>query len=135
MLHDVWIAETKADAEAAFGLFVETFEARYPKAAACLAKDREKLPVFYDFPAEHWRHIRTTNPIESTFATVRLRTHKTKGCGSRAACLTMVFKLAESAERHRRHWRRLNGSAVLPDVIRGVPFMDGIRQPTDEIAA
>ena len=88
--------------------------------------------AFYDFPAEHWRHIRTTNPIESTFATVRLRTAKTKGCGSRTACLTMVFKLARSAE---RHWRRLNGSAVLPDVIRGVPFVDGVRQGPEDIAA
>ncbi|KPK50432.1 MAG: transposase [Planctomycetes bacterium SM23_25] len=100
MLHDIRMAETKADAEVAFDLFVETFEAKYPKAAACLARDREKLLVFYDFPAEHWRHIRTTNPIESTFATVRLRTDKTKGCGSRMACLTMVFKLARSAEGH-----------------------------------
>ena len=100
MLHDIWMDETKADAEVAFDLFVETFEAKYPKAAACLARDREKLLVFYDFPAEHWRHIRTTNPIESTFATVRLRTDKTKGCGSRMACLTMVFKLARSAEGH-----------------------------------
>ncbi|MCJ7545120.1 MAG: IS256 family transposase [Phycisphaerae bacterium] len=132
MLQDIWMAETKADAEGAFDLFVETFEAKYPKAAACLAKDREKLLAFYDFPAEHWRHIRTTNPIESTFATVRLRTDKTKGCGSRTACLTMVFKLAQSAE---RHWRRLNGSTVLPDVIRGVRFVDGIRQDTEDVAA
>jgi len=132
LLHDIWMDETKADAEVAFDLFVETFEAKYPKAAACLARDREKLLVFYDFPAEHWRHIRTTNPIESTFATVRLRTDKTKGCGSRTACLTMVFKLARSAE---DHWRKLNGSTVLPDVIRGVRFVDGIRQPAEGIAA
>jgi putative transposase len=132
MLHEIWMAETKADAEAAFDLFGVTFEAKYPKAAACLAKDREKLLAFYDFPAEHWRHIRTTNPIESTFATVRLRTGKTKGCGSRMACLTMVFKLAQSAE---RHWRKLNGSTVLPEVIRGVRFVDGIRHETEDAAA
>jgi len=132
MLHNIWMAETKADAEAAFDLFVETFEAKYPKATACLMKDRETLLAFYAFPAEHWRHIRTTNLIESTFATVRLRTAKTKGCGSRTACLTMVFKLVQSAE---GHWRRLNGSTVLPDVIRGVRFADGIRQPAEEVAA
>jgi transposase-like protein len=97
-----------------------------------LAKDREVLLVFYDFPAEHWAHIRTTNPIESTFSTVRLRTYKTKGCGSRTACLTMVFKLAQSAE---RHWRRLNGSELLEGVIRGVRFADGIKQESKEAAA
>ena len=91
MIHDVWQAETKAAAEKAFDLFLATYEAKYPKATACLAKDRESLLVFYDFPAEHWIHLRTTNPIESTFATVRLRTSKTKGSGSRSACLTMVF--------------------------------------------
>jgi transposase-like protein len=132
MVQEIWMAETKAAAETAFDLFVGTFEAKYPKAAECLAKDREKLLAFYDFPAEHWRHIRTTNPIESTFATVRLRTARTKGCGSRTACLTMVFKLARSAE---GHWRRLNGSTVLPDVIRGVRFVDGIRQDAEDIAA
>ena len=132
MLHDIWMGETKADGEQAFDLFVRTFEAKYPKATACLAKDREVLLTFYDFPAEHWRHIRTTNPIESTFATVRLRTRRTKGCGSRMACLTMVFKLAKCAE---RHWRRLNGSQLLDEVIRGVKFVNGIKQDTEEIAA
>jgi transposase-like protein len=125
MLHEIWMAETKANANKAFDLFEETFEARYPKAVACLTKDRDVLLTFYDFPAEHWVHIRTTNPIESTFSTVRLRTNKTKGCGTRTACLTMVFKLAESAQ---RHWRRLNGSRLLPDVIRGVRFVDGIKE-------
>ena len=125
MLHEIWQAETKAVAERAFDLFVTTFEAKYPKAAACLAKDRDVLLTFYDFPAEHWRHLRTTNPIESTFATVRLRHRRTKGSGSRTACLTMVFKLARAAE---KKWRRLNGSALLPEVIRGVRFVDGIKE-------
>ena len=125
MVQDIWMAGTKADAEVAFDLFVATFEAKYPKAAQCLAKDREVLLAFYDFPAEHWVHIRTTNPIESTFATVRLRTAKTKGCGSRTATLTMVWKLAQAAE---HHWRRLNGSNQLLEVIRGVKFVDGIKE-------
>ena len=125
MLHEIWQAETKAVAETAFDLFMTTFEAKYPKAAACLAKDREVLLTFYDFPAEHWIHLRTTNPIESTFATVRLRHRRTKGSGSRTACLTMVFKLGLAAE---KRWRRLNGSALLPDVIRGVRFVDGIKE-------
>ena len=110
MLHDIWMAETKAEAEQAFDLFIRTYEAKYPKATECLAKDREVLLTFYDFPAEHWAHLRTTNPIESTFATVRLRTRRTKGCGSRMATLTMVFRLAQCAE---QHWRALNGSPLL----------------------
>ena len=122
MLHDIWMAATTVEAEKAFDLFLMTFEAKYPKATACLARDREVLLAFYGFPAEHWVHIRTTNPIESTFATVRLRTRRTKGCGSRIACLTMVFRLTQCAE---RHWRALNGATLLTDVIRGVPFIDG----------
>jgi len=122
MLHDIWMAATKADAERAFDLFIETWQAKYPKAAECLAADRDVLLTFYDFPAEHCLHIRTTNPIESTFATVRLRTDKTKGCGSRLATLTMTFKLTQSAE---QHWRALNGSSLLPDVIKGIQFVDG----------
>jgi len=125
MLHDIWMAETKAEAERAFDLFVETYQAKYPKATNCLAKDRDELLTFYDFPAEHWVHLRTTNPIESTFATVRLRTKRTKGCGSRVATLTMVFKLTQCAE---QHWRTLNGSSLLNDVIRGVQFVDGLRK-------
>ena len=125
MLHDIWMAATKADAERAFDLFVKAYAAKYPKAVECLVKDREVLLTFYDFPAEHWVHIRTTNPIESTFATVRLRTSRTKGCGSRAACLAMVFKLAQSAE---QHWRALNGSSLVEDVIRGIQFVDGLRK-------
>jgi len=124
MLHEIWRAETKAAAGKAFDLFVVTFEAKYPKAVECLTKDRDVLLAFYDFPAEHWIHLRTTNPIESTFATVRLRHRRTKGSGSRTACLTMVFKLTRAAE---KRWRRLNGSALLPDVIRGVRFVDGIK--------
>ena len=125
MLHEIWMAETRAEAELAFDLFIETYQAKYPKAAECLAKDRDVLLTFYDFPAEHWVHLRTTNPIESMFATVRLRTRRTKGCGSRVACLTMVFKLAQSAE---KRWRALNGSHLLDDVIRGVQFKDGLRK-------
>jgi putative transposase len=125
MLHDIWQADTKAEAEKAFDLFVATWEAKYAKATDCLAKDREELLVFYDFPAMHWIHLRTTNPIESTFATVRLRTSKTKGSGSRSACLTMVFKLMESAA---KTWRLLNGSPLLSKVIAGVRFVDGVEQ-------
>ena len=122
-LHDIYEAEGRAKAEKAFDLLVSTYGAKYPKAVECLAKDREALLVFYDFPAEHWRHIRTTNPIESTFATVRLRHDKTKGSGSRAACLAMVFKLMESVS---RGWRRLNGSPRLQAVISGAKFVDVI---------
>jgi transposase-like protein len=125
MLHDIWQAETKAQAEKAFDLFVATWEAKYAKATDCLLKDREELLVFYDFPALHWLHLRTTNPIESTFATVRLRTSKTKGSGCRSACLTMVFKLMESAA---KRWRLLNGSPLLSKVIAGVRFVDGVEQ-------
>lgn len=125
MLHDIWMAGTRKAANEAFDLFVETFKTKYPKAVECLVKDRDVLLTFYDFPAEHWGHLRTTNPIESTFATVRLRTKRTKGCGSRTACLTMVFKLAQCAQ---KRWRRLNGTALIPDVIRGVKFVDGIKE-------
>ena len=125
MLHDIWMAETQAAADQAFDLFLATFAAKFPAATACLAKDRDVLLTFYAFPADHWIHIRTTNPVESTFATVRLRTKKTKGAGSRLACLTMVFKLAMAAQ---KHWRALNGSQLIADVIDGVPFVDGVRK-------
>jgi putative transposase len=125
MLQEIWMAPGREKALKAFDLFVQTFEAKYAKAAECLVKDREVLLTFYDFPAEHWIHLRTTNPIESTFATVRLRTVRTKGSGSRTACLTMVFKLAQCAE---KHWRRLNGQELLPEVIRGVKFVDGLKE-------
>ena len=123
-LHDIWQAETRESAEHAFDSFVEDFGVKYPKAVGCLTKDRDVLLTFYDFPAEHWKHLRTTNPIESTFATVRLRHRRTKGNGSRAACLAMVFRLVQSAE---KRWRRLNGHQLIPDVIRGVRFIDGIK--------
>ncbi len=125
MLHDIWMAETRDQAHKAFDLFVESYQAKYPQAVKCLTQDREVLLAFYDFPAEQWMHIRTTNPIESTFATVRLRTKRTKGSGSRVACLAMVFKLTMCAE---KTWRVLNGSMLLPDVIRGVQFVDGIKE-------
>ncbi|MBL1217328.1 MAG: IS256 family transposase [Planctomycetes bacterium] len=130
MLHEIYMAATKREAEQAFDLFLATYDAKYPKATACLAKDRDLLLTFYDFPAEHWIHLRTTNPIESVFATVRLRHRRTKGNGSRRACLTMVFKLMQSAS---KRWRALNGPALIPDVIAGVVFADGIK-PT-EVAA
>jgi transposase-like protein len=126
-LHQIWMAQTRADAEQAFDLFLETYRAKYPKAAECLAKDRAALLTFYDFPAEHWIHLRTTNPIESTFATVRLRHCRTKGNGSRLACLTMVYKLMQSAA---QKWRLLRGSQLLPEVIAGVQFIDGLKPQT-----
>ena len=124
-LQQIWMAETKEQAEKAFGFFLDAYGAKYPKACTCLEKYRDQLLVFYDFPAEHWKHIRTTNPIESTFATVRLRTDKTKGCLSRDTALTMVFRLIQSAE---RRWRRLDGSTQLAEVIQGVRFVDGIKE-------
>ncbi len=123
-LHAIWMAPCRAEAERAFDRFVTTYEGKYPKATECLAKDREELLAFYDFPAEHWVHIRTTNPVESTLATVRLRTHKTRGCLSRVTAMTMVFKLIQSAQ---KRWRRLNASDCLKDVILGVEFRDGVR--------
>jgi putative transposase len=125
MLHEIYQAEGRAKAEKALDLFVKTYEAKYPKATECLAKDRDVLLTFYDFPAEHWVHIRTTNPIESVFSTVRLRHNKTKGSGSRSACLTMVYKLMESAS---KRWRALNGSTLLPEVVKGTVFVDGVEQ-------
>ncbi|MBX9571892.1 MAG: IS256 family transposase [Candidatus Obscuribacterales bacterium] len=123
-LHEIWMAETKEQAEKAFTHFVESYQAKYPKAVECLQKDREVLLTFYDFPAEHWIHLRTTNPIESTFATVRLRTAKTRGMLTRATMLTMVFKLAITAQ---SHWRRLNRPERLGELVQGVKFIDGIR--------
>mgnify|MGYP001811892324 FL=1 len=129
-LHQIWMADTRESAHRAFNLFLETYQAKYPKACECLEKDRDVLLTFYDFPAEHWIHLRTTNPIESTFATVKHRQRKTKGNGSRLACLTMVFKLMASAA---KKWRLLNGSQIIPDVIQGIKFIDGIRE--DKVAA
>jgi len=119
------MAETKKEATAAFDLFVETYGVKYERAVKTLTKDRDVLLTFYDFPAEHWKHIRTTNPIESVFATVRNRTRKTKGCLSRKTALSMVFKLMMSAK---KKWRKLNGTNRLPEVIQGVEFKDGIKQ-------
>lgn len=130
MIHQIWMADTRDNATKAFDAFLETYQAKYPKATECLAKDRDELLAFYDFPAEHWKHLRTTNPIESTFATIRLRHRRTKGNGSRRACLAMMFKLAQSAE---RRWRTLDGAKLLPDVIQGISFKDGTR--SDQAAA
>ncbi len=124
-LHQIWMAPGRAQADKAFDLCIATYESKYPKAVQCLRQDRDELLTFYDFPAEHWCHIRTTNPIESTFATVRLRHKKTKGNGSRRACLAMVFKLCQSAE---KRWRRLNKHDLIQDVIVGVKFIDGEKQ-------
>lgn len=124
-LHEIWQAETKADAEKAFDHFVAKYRAKYEAACHCLAKDREVLLAFYDFPAEHWGHLRTTNPIESTFATIRLRHRKTKGNGTRRASLAMMFKLAQSAS---KKWRRLNSPEKMTLVLEGRSFKDGIMQ-------
>ncbi|QEG36294.1 IS256 family transposase [Bythopirellula goksoeyrii] len=124
-LHEIWQAETKANAETAFKHFLEKYDAKYPQACACLRKDRSELLTFYDFPAEHWGHLRTTNPIESTFATIRLRHRKTKGNGTRRASLAMMFKLAQSAE---KKWRRLRSYEKITLVIEGRSFKDGIMQ-------
>jgi transposase-like protein len=121
-LHDIWMASTRAEATKAFDAFLEDYSKKYPKATECLRKDRDVLLTFYDFPAEHWRHIRTTNPIESTFATIRLRHRRTKGNGTRAATLTMLFKLAESAA---QHWRTLNAAELLIEVAKDTKFQDG----------
>ncbi len=132
-LHDIWQAATREDAERAFDQFIVTYEAKYPKATACLLKDRDALMTFYDFPAEHWQHLRTTNPIESTFATIRHRTTRTKGCVTRDSLLHMMFKLGECAE---KNWRKLRGFAYLAKVIEGVKFVNGeeVQQP-DQVAA
>ncbi len=124
-LQDIWMAETKKEANAAFDLFVETYGLKYERAVARLVKDRDVLLTFYDFPAEHWKHIRTTNPIESVFATVRNRTRKTKGCLNRKTALAMVFRLMMSAK---KKWRKISGPNRLPEVIQGIAFKDGIRQ-------
>ena len=121
-LHEMYLSPTRASALQAYDRFFKLYEDKYPKACECLRRDRDVLFNFYDFPAAHWAHLRTTNPIESTFATVRHRTRQTKGCGSREATLSMVFKLASAAE---KRWRKLNGSTLLAEVIQGVKFHDG----------
>src|SRR5260370_1208331 len=124
MLHDIWMSATREDAIKAFDRFIEVYGVKWPRTAECLEKDRAELLAFYDFPAEHWQHLRTSNPIESTFATVRLRTYRTKGPGSRVAGLAMAFKLARKAE---SRWRKLNGSENLQDLIDRIVFVDGER--------
>src|SRR5690554_4889818 len=121
-LHDIYLAGTRETAYQAFDHCLERFQAKYPKAMNCLDKDREELLAFYDFPAEHWVHLRTTNPIESTFATVRLRTKKSRSCGSRDTTLAMVFKLMQSAE---KRWKRIKGFKLLELVVNNVEFRDG----------
>ena len=122
-LQEIWMAETKNDALMAFDAFVETWSIKYDRAVDCLIKDRDALLAFYEFPAEHWKHLRTTNVIESSFATVRHRTVRSKGCLSNKTALAMIFKLAEAAE---KSWRRLDGHNQLPKVILGVRFADGM---------
>ena len=125
MLHEIWMSAKREDAIKAFDRFNEVYGTKWPRAKDCLEKDRAELLAFYDFPAEHWQHLRTSNPIESTFATVRLRTYRTKGPGSREAGLAMAFKLARKAE---SRWRKLNGSERLQDLIDGIVFVDGERK-------
>jgi putative transposase len=122
-LQEIWMAETKTDADVAFEAFIESYHVKYDKAAECLEKDREALLAFYDFPAEHWKHLRTTNPIESTFATVRHRTIRAKGCLSNKTALALVFKLVDGAQ---KTWRKLDGHNQLPKIIQGVKFTDGL---------
>lgn len=131
-LHDIWQADTKENAEAAFDQFEELFEAKYPKAVQCLQKDREELMAFYDFPAQHWQSLRTTNPIESTFSTIRHRTKRAKGCLTRDGMLHMIFKLGECAQ---KNWRRQRGFSYLAKVITGVRFRDGIEVNSDNQVA
>ena len=124
-LHQIWLAETRDAAIKAFDHFLEKYGAKYEAACTCLSKDRDALLAFYDFPAEHWGHLRTTNPIESTFATIRLRHRRTKGSGLRRASLTMMFKLAQSAS---KRWRRLNAHHQIVLVLEGRIFTDGVLQ-------
>lgn len=131
-LKEIWMAEGRADAEKAFDRFLAKYHAKYDKAAACLAKDRQALLAFYDFPAEHWKHIRTGNPIESTFATVRHRTARSKGCLSHDTAIIMVFKLIQAAQ---ASWRRLDGQNQLPKLIEGIKFTDGIEANQKQAAA
>jgi transposase-like protein len=132
-LHDIWQAETKDDAEKAFDLFIESYDTKYPNAAKCLLKDRTELFTFFDFPAQHWQSIRTSNPIESAFATIRHRTKRSKGCLSRDGMLHMMFKLGQCAE---QNWRRLRGFDYLAKVITGIRFKDGVEvTKIDQIAA
>lgn len=131
-LHDIWQADTRDNAQSAFDLFVQTYDAKYPKAVECLQKDRENLLAFYDYPAQHWQSIRTSNPIESTFGTIRHRTSRSKGCLTRDGMLHMMFKLGMCAE---GKWRKLRGFNYLAKVITGVKFTDGIEVKSDDQVA
>lgn len=131
-LREIYLAPTRREALEAMDVFEALYGEKYPKATECLRKDQDVLLTFYDFPAAHWKHLRTTNPIESTFATVRHRTRQTKGCGSRTATLSMVYKLAREAE---KHWRRLSGYRLVVKVLRGIPFEDGEQVTTTKKAA
>jgi putative transposase len=124
-IQQIWMAPDKSEAQESFDDFIRLYGTKYPKALECLQKDREALLTFYDFPAEHWRHIRTTNPIESTFSTVRLRTDKVRGCFSAKTVVTMAFKLCQCAQ---KRWQRLHCHKKLAEVIRGVKFIDGIEE-------
>ncbi len=121
-IHDIYLAPTREQAFVAYNFFLSLDRKKFPKACECLVKDKDVLFTFYDFPAEHWIHLRTTNPIESTFATVRLRTEKTKGCGTRLATLTMVFKLVYET---RKTWKKIKGYRLIPNVLQGITFVDG----------
>lgn len=121
-LHNIWQAETRKDAEAAFDQFERAYQAKYPKAVHCLQKDRDELMAFYDFPAQHWQSLRTTNPIESTFGTIRHRTKRSKGCLNRDGMLHMIYKLGECAE---KNWRKQRGFHYLAKVVQGIKFRDG----------
>ena len=131
-LWEIYRAATKTDANQAFNRFLKTYQAKYPEATECLAKDRDVLLAFYDFPAEHWKHIRSSNPIESTFSTVRLRTKKTRGAVSKTTVTPLVFKLVQSAQ---KRWLRIRGFKLLGDVIEGVQFRDGVRQEKEKAIA
>ena len=124
-LHEVWMSATRQRADQAFDHFLEKYGAKYPDACACLAKDRDVLLAFYDFPAEHWKHLRTSNPIESTFSTIRLRHRRTKGSGTRRTSLAMMFKLAQAAQ---KRWKRLNGYKQITLLLEGKKFVDGVLQ-------
>jgi len=128
-LNEIWMAPTRAQAIAAFDHFVKTYGAKYPKAADKLTKDRDALLAFYDFPAEHWQHIRTTNPIESTFSTVRHRTTRTRNCVSRSTFLGLAFKLVQEAE---KSWRRIRGAERIDELLGGTVFRDGVPATDDE---
>jgi putative transposase len=130
LLHEMMEVPTGKDAKATLERFREQFDAKYPKAVAKLDRDWEHLTAFYDFPAEHWRHLRTSNAIESSFATVKLRTRVTKGAGSKTAALAMAYKLLDAAQ---ERWRRFNGHELVADVLAGAKFKDGIKVTDDDI--